>query len=143
MRKILCSTCLVILASGCMRVTLTDIQQHIDNYYQSKHPTWSEKKAAVEIGRATTLMTLTEVKLATSVRKINSAGYVLADFYFYDNGCWLGKTSQKAGGLLWWTVTRPKDYGYYIGAIEIPEYTYYFKWEDSLGEYMCYDWVQW
>ena len=143
MKRLMLTICLLLLFGGCMRVTSKDIQQHINNYYQSKHPTWTEKKAAVMGGRTTTLMTLTEIRLATSVRKINSAGYALADFFFNDDGCWYGDTSTKAGGLLWWTITRLKSYGYYGGTIEIPEYTYYFKWEDSLGEYMCYDWVQW
>lgn len=138
----MCTICLLLLTSLCgcwSRVTLENIQHHIDDYYHSKHPTWIEKKAAVEEGRATALMTWTEIKLATSVRKIK-LGYK-ADYFFYDNGCWLGKTSQKAGGLLWWTVTR---YSRYINSgIEVPEYTYYFKWESDLGEYVCYDWVQW
>lgn len=145
MKRATCTIYLMLLIGGCMRVTSKeDIQQHINNYYQLKRPTWSDtKKAAVEQGRATTLMTLTEIKLATSVRKINNAGYPLADFYFDDNGCWLGDTSQRAGGLLWWTITRSDSLGYYGGAVNVPEYTYYFKWEDSLGEYLCYDWVQW
>ena len=142
MKRLLCTICLLIFANGCATVALKDIHQHIDNYYQL-NPQWSVKKAAVEEGRATTLMTLTEVRLATSVRKINDAGYPLADFFFDDNGCWYGETSMKSGGLLWWTVTRPKSYGYYGGTIEIPEYTYYFRWEDGLDEYICYDWMYW
>lgn len=143
MKRLLFSIWLLSVCGCGSRVTLENIQPHIDNYYQSKHPTWSEKKAVVEEGRATVLMTLTEVRLATSVRQINNAGYALADFYFNEYGCWYGDISTKAGGILWWTVNQGKSLGYYGGTIETPEYTYYFKWEDNLDEYMCYDWVQW
>jgi len=143
MKRLLFSIWLLSVCGCGSHLTLENIQQHIDNYYQSEHPTWSAKKSAVEKGRATMLMTLTEVRLATSVRKINNAGYALADFYFDEHGCWYGDTSTKAGGLLWWTVNQRKSLSYYGGIVEIPEYTYYFKWEDNLDEYMCYDWVQW
>ena len=139
---------LITLTGGCMQllgqtISLEDIQSHIDNYYEN-HPDWSAKKAAVEKGSAIVSMTLTEVGLATSVRKLKEAKYPLAQFYFNPSGCWYGDTTMTAGGLLSWTVNRPKSLSYpAFGAVEVPEYTYYFKWNDDMKEYICYDWIMW
>lgn len=145
MKRVMNTICLMLalLVSGCMSgriVTLENIHQHVDNYYQ-KYPTWITKKEFVMKGNATVAMTFTEVRLATSIRKINNASYPIADVYFNSSGCWIAKFSMRAGGSLSWTPTRLKRYSY--GHIEVPEYTYYFKWDNVLNEYVCYDWVHW
>lgn len=143
MKRLLCIICLMVLANGCATVTLKDVYQHIDDYYQT-HPEWSYKELAVKRGETTTLMTLTEIRLATSVRKVKEVGSSLASFSFDDNGRWIGDTSARAGGFLWWTVERRQSYGGRYGrTIDILECTYYFKWDDALSEYLCYDWIRW
>lgn len=143
----LCMICLLVMVSGCAGVTLEDMQQHIDHYYQLVHRTESEKKKLVKRGSIEVGMTLTEIKLATSVAEINEGcplWHWRIGLCIDKHGCWsCGDVSSKAGGFLWLTVNRYDGGTRYDHDYGRPWYTCYFKWNDGLGEYVCYDWVQW